>query len=354
MVVTVAWQSRVSLGGIDRNSLLYTVISGEEVKEGAMDPSRYAQIEGPGIGGARLAAADFSDSPVMLEEGEGGDILDEESAAAEIVSNGALRAVPEPGTTDTDHASERRRIVTHTIEEGETFESIAQRFGISLNSVLWANDLSARDTLKPGDILTIPPGTGVIHKVKKNETVEGLADYYGIRGVDIAKANELENSSELDIGQVLFMPDGQKPAPKPSAPRIVPRGEIARGEPGPGVDASGADWVWPTSTHHISQGFGRHKGVDLDNHYGPIYATRAGVVAKTIWLGGYGNLAIVDHGDGYTSYYAHMSKFTVDEGQTVAAGDHIGFVGSTGRSTGPHLHFEIRKNGVPTSPLSYF
>lgn len=335
---------------------MYAVIFGEQVTEGPLNPSRYAQIDGPGIGGARLAAADFSDSPVMLE-GEGGDIIEEEFQASQIMGGNAVVAVPEPDVAETDNnASERRKIITHTIEEDETAESIAKRYGISLNTVLWANNLRARDTLKVGDILTILPTTGVLHIVKSGDTVEDIADDYGVRGIDIAKYNGLEDSDELSLGQNLIVPDGALNIPV-AAPRIAPRDEVATADRSalPGVDPKGAAWVWPTTTHHISQGFRwGHTGADIDNKYEPAYASRAGKATFVGWLGGYGNLIVLDHGDGFTSYYAHLSKFYVNKGDEIAQGENIGVTGSTGRSTGPHLHFEIRRNGVPRNPLSYF
>lgn len=319
-----------------------------------MDPSTYAQIEGPGIGGARLAAADVGSSLVMIE-GKGGEIVDEELEASQQVSGNTVIARPEPVVAETDDASARRKIIIHTIAEDETAESIAERYGISLNTVLWANNLRARDILTVGDKLTILPTTGVLHIVKSGDTIEGLADLYGVRGLDIATYNGLEDSGKLSISQKLIIPDGAVSSPV-AAPRIVPPGKVAATDPAsPGVDPKGADWVWPTTTHHISQGFRwGHTGVDLDNDYQPVYATRAGKTAFTGWLGGYGNLIILDHEDGFTSYYAHLSKFTVSKGQAVTAGANIGVVGDTGRSSGPHLHFEIRKNGVPGTPLSYF
>lgn len=353
IVAGAAWQSHDVLG-VDRRSLLYTLISGEEVTEGTLHPSAYAQADGPGIGGARLAAMDVGSSLVTIE-GQGGEIFEEEFQASQIMGGNAVLAIPDPDVTETKgegHTS--RRITTYTVQEGDTLDDIAKRHKITLNSVLWANNLRPSDTLTVGDVLTIPPMSGVIHKVKSGDTVERLADLYGVRGIEIAKYNGLEDSNELHVDQILFIPDGAKPAP--ASPRIVPRSQVAVTEPAPpGVGPGGAAWLWPTTTRHIAQGFrAYHTGVDLDNKYERAFATRAGKATFVGWLGGYGNLVILDHGDGFTTYYAHLSKFYVTKDQSVAKGDVVGQVGSTGRSSGPHLHFEIRKSGIPHNPLGYF
>lgn len=339
--------------GVDRRSLLYTVISGEEVTEGPLEPSAYAQTEGPGIGGARLAALDIADTnldPITFEDPE---VNFSENLGGTAVLAPLQPLVAQPG-------SEAGRAATkpfiYTIEEGDTITGIAARFNISDNTVLWANGLSSRNTLKIGDHLTILPITGVLHTVSSGDTILAITNKYDANAEETLAHNGLEASSTLSIGQKLIIPDGAMPAA--TAPRIAPRGEtVAEAGPAPeGISSEGSGFLWPTTSRHISQGFKwGHTGIDLDNRARPaVYAAEAGTVEFTGWLGGYGNLIIVNHGHGLTTHYAHLDKFYTSKGAAVSKGDAIAQMGSTGRSSGPHLHFEVRQNGRPTNPLGMY
>lgn len=303
---------------------------------------------------------DVNDSLVMIEN-QGGEILEEEFQASQIVGGNAVVAFPEPVVAEPGSepgAGRRNRIITHTVRSEETAESIAKEYGISLNTVLWANNLRANDKIKVGDVLTILPTTGVLHFVKSGDTVVGLAQKYDANGKEIVAYNGLEDSSKLSIGQRLIIPDGAMPAPV--TPRFTTpshdQPDSAVPVP-PSTLASGDGFLWPTVTRHLSQGFRwGHTGVDIDNRTPntPIYAAAAGTVEFSGWLGGYGNLVIVNHGNGLSTYYAHNRQNHVTKGQSVTKGQAVATMGSTGRSTGPHLHFEVRKNGIPQNPLAYF
>lgn len=344
------------MAGLEHKSLLYTFVSGEEVIEGPLDPSAYAQTDMPGIGGARLAAVDGS---------AGVDIITFEDAevgfSATLGGNAVVAPlspeVPEPGSEEQPVRSLRaQETKVYTVEEGDTLAGIAAKFDISTNTVLWANGLRERDVLKVGDHVTILPTTGVLHTVKSGDTLLAIADEYDVQALEVATYNGLSDTHKLSIGQKLIVPDGYIEARQ--APQVVPRDtRIAEREPdGPTPEpvkvTAGSRMLRPVAGY-VSQTFGRwgHTGVDIAGNAGaPVYAAGDGTVEFSGWMGGYGNLIIVNHGSGTETYYAHNSALYVKKGQSVAKGAAIGKVGSTGRSTGPHLHLELRKNGRPVNP----
>lgn len=259
----------------------------------------------------------------------------------------------------------RRGVMEYTVQTGDVIGSIASRFGVSVNTILWANNLSVRSYIRPGDTLKIPPGTGVLHVVKKGESVGKIAQIYNVQGQEIVVANVLQkDGSDLRVGETLFIPGGVKlqPAPAPRAlvrqPTSVSRGLDRIAAPLPSVTApAGSGYIWPTTDRRINQYFGlRHTGVDIGGKVGNAnYAANAGRVVKSQcgWNGGYGCYIILDHGGGVTTLYGHNSKLLVSAGETVEQGQVIALLGSTGRSTGPHLHFEVRVGGKKVNPLRY-
>jgi len=355
-MAAVAWAGDES-AATDRNSLLYNIVAGEEVIEGPLDPTAYAGTDTPGVGGARLAALDGSGSL-------GIELLtfdDPETGFANTLGGNSIVApampiVPEPGSEET--TSGPRRSFVYTVEDNDTISSIAAQYNISTNTVLWANGLGAKSTLKVGDHITILPTTGVLHTVSSGDTVSGIAQKYDTDLDEVIAYNNLGEDAKLALGQKLIIPDGYI-APQ-TAPRINPRGSALATDTNanvpPSASAAGAGLVWPTTSKHIAQYFRwGHTGIDIDNRTRPpVYAAAAGIIEYTGWLGGYGNLTIIDHGDGLRTYYAHLDKFYATKGQSIAKGDAIAKMGSTGRSTGPHLHFEVRRHGQPINPLSMY
>ncbi len=365
LIGAVVWQSQLP-GGVHRYSLFYSLVSGEEIVEGPLDPSAYAQTNEVGVGGARIAAASASDANFITFD-------DPEVTFAQTLGGSAVVAplsplVPEPGTNEeggnTTESSSSKKPEVYTVQEGDTIASIAAKFDISVNTILWANGLRSQNVIKTGDHLTILPTTGVLHTVQSGDTISGIAGKYEVKVSEIAAYNSLGDGSRLSIGQKVVVPDGYiKPTIEQSAPQIVSKDtRLAREEeegptPEPAeVPANGKGFVWPTTTNHISQYFRwGHTGVDIDNRSRPsVFAAQSGTVEFTGWLGGYGNLIIVNHGGGLTTYYAHLDKFYVSKGQAVTTGAAIGKMGSTGRSTGPHVHFEVRRNGRPINPMGMY
>lgn len=256
-----------------------------------------------------------------------------------------------PGS-DIDH--ERVRIETYIVEEGDTISTLAEEFEVSVETILVENNLSVRAYIRPGDVLKILPVDGVSHAVRKGDTLAKIALTYGGEVEKIVLANRLAGQDDLVVGEVVVIPGGKKPVVR----RLVrPREFVSRDIPKPlSRMVTGAGFLWPMPSRRITQYFRwRHAGIDIADKAGTaIYAAEDGVVREAGWnRGGYGLQVVVDHGGGLSTRYAHSSKLYVAPGMQVKKGDVIAVVGSTGRSTGPHLHFEVMVGGVRVNPFRY-
>jgi len=247
----------------------------------------------------------------------------------------------------------------YIVEGGDTVSSIAQQFGISTQTVLWANNLNEGSYIQPGQKLTILPINGLTHTIKSGDTIQKIATKYKADAEKIMTFNRLASNEALNPGEELIIPDGTieptaQPLPQQSTSPTRRFGFIS--VPPPARVVPGARLQWPTVSHRINQYFRwGHTGLDIDGDYStPIYAADSGVVESVIYARyGYGFHIIINHGGGRETLYAHASKIYVKPGQSVKRGQSIGMVGSTGRSTGTHLHFEVIQNGVKRNPLSY-
>ena len=284
---------------------------------------------------------------------------DEENATAE---SGVLATTAYGSSIYTQQAEEVREfrggeIITHVVSEGETLSSIAERYGLEVDTILWENKITSKTPLKPGMELKILPVNGVRHQVQRGETIYTIAKKYGLENSQAQVIvdypfNEFLNDEtfELATGQYLMIPDGIMPQTQ-AAPRV----QKVVLTPDAGTVTATGTFIWPASGG-ISQGYRfYHKAVDIASRGGgPILAADSGVVIGTGWdASGYGNRILVDHGNGYVTLYAHLSVIQVSAGQRVNRGDVIGQMGSTGRSTGVHLHFEVRQGGVLLNPQSF-
>lgn len=242
--------------------------------------------------------------------------------------------------------------ITYTVQPGENVSTVADRFDISVETILWNNGTleDNPDYLDLGDVLTILPVSGVYHTVAEDDTLESIAQEFKASVEDIIsyEGNRLAEPYTLAVGQKLIVPGGRKPYKVRHV--VAWSGEIPAGaKRGTGV------FGWPMSGW-ISQRYHEyHQAVDIAGPKGtPIKAADSGYVAVTGRSDtGYGRYVLIDHGNGFQTLYAHFSVIYVEIGQSVAKGQTIGLCGSTGKSTGPHVHFELKLNGVRRNPLIY-
>jgi len=267
-----------------------------------------------------------------------------------------LQAVrPMPETDDMDRPPTRTSVVSHTVAAGETVSSIAEEYGLKVQTVIVANDLGSRGLIKPGQTLTILPVDGIVYKVKKGDTLSKIAKTYKSDDAKIMEMNRLADAGDLAVGMELVLPDGRLPPP-PAPARIASIKSIFV-PPSTGSVSAGR-LLWPAGVTRISQYYKRgHTGIDIAGPIGtPLYSAEDGVITYAGWnSGGYGNMIIVDHGNGLFTRYGHASKILVKVGDAVRRGEVIALMGSTGRSTGPHLHFEVMVRSVRSrvNPFSY-
>lgn len=256
-------------------------------------------------------------------------------------------------------------IFEHTVESGETIKSIVEKYGLKkTTTITWLNGINEKDPIRPGQKLKILPVDGVLHKVKKGDTLCSIARTYGLidKGeecgsgaqpiVDYPFNTFTDDEFGLQVGQFLVIPDGAIP----QADRVGTTTVARQLTPNAGSVSATGKFIWPASGS-ITQGYSSfHRAFDIANRGGgPILAADSGKVIVAGWVdnSGYGNRVMIDHGNGYVTLYAHMSVVSVQVGQTVKRGDLLGQMGSTGRSTGIHCHFEVRLGGIPQNPGNY-
>ena len=254
--------------------------------------------------------------------------------------------------------TQRTEIAYYTVQNSDTVSSIAHKFGLTVNTMLWANNLTANSLIRPGDTLTILPYSGILYTVKNGDTVSKIAANYGISSDNILSCNNL--SAGLKAGQKIIVPG----AKKITEVAVVPKTTTSRTglslirdfvQSTPTKSTGSGKMAWPTVGHTITQYFSwRHTAVDIANKQGtPVYAADDGVVIFAGWATGYGNSIVIDHGNGLKTRYGHASKLFVSVGDEVSRGENIMAMGTTGWSTGPHVHFEVMVNGTKVNPLNY-
>lgn len=252
----------------------------------------------------------------------------------------------------------RQGIITYTVQPGDTTQGIAFLYGLQDTTIMWCNPPieDMPDYLKIGQQVVIPPIDGVCHTVKDDDTLESIAEKYkvGVEAITEVAYNQLREPKAqgghlrpIRPGERLIVANGTKPY----VPKIVTAytGSVPEGARGTGL------FIWP-ATGSLTQGYWwGHRAIDIAAYTGaPIYAADGGFVSFAGWTDiGYGYLLVIDHANGYATYYAHLSGFYVSVGDRVDRGDLIATMGSTGNSTGPHLHFEIRLGNMPLNPRLY-
>ena len=257
--------------------------------------------------------------------------------------------------------NERTETILYKVQPGDTISTIARRFRLNVNTVLWANDLSSFSIIRIGDELTILPSDGFLYKVRSGDTIGRLAQIYDTTAQEIINVNNLSSAGTIAIGEQLIIPGTKVVAKAPvksatpssySAIEVI-KDIVSSKKP----IGSSSKMLWPTEGSRITQYFSwQHNGLDIANKVGtPIYAADSGVVELALggWNGGYGNTILLNHGGGKKTRYGHASKLLVKKGEEVEKGQVIALMGSTGRSTGSHLHFEVVINGTRYNPLNY-
>ena len=288
----------------------------------------------------------------------------------------------------------RAEQITYKVKKKDTIPAIAKRYGIKQDTILMNNKNALNNKMKVGDTITFPSIDGLYYKLEKNDTLAKIAKKYGISVVDIVDYNNV-NPKRLKAGTTIFLkgvtlqkykdvegrliaaqqakedkkknkdkekpekpPKGTKDAPPPPPP------QDDGDDGGKAASYSGAGFAYPVRYAGVSSPFGNryhpvlrryilHTGVDLVAKYVPLRAAKAGVVTFAGNMSGYGKIIIIRHDNGYETRYAHLSVISTNVGEHVNQGDLIGKTGNSGRTTGAHLHFEIRQNGVPKNPMKY-
>ncbi|MEJ2599834.1 MAG: peptidoglycan DD-metalloendopeptidase family protein [Anaerolineales bacterium] len=266
-------------------------------------------------------------------------------------------------------------VITYTVKSGDTLFAIADKYGLKPESILWSNYDVLKDDphmLKPGQSLYIPPVDGAYYQWQKGDTLDSVAVYYKVDKSAIVNypgnhfdlTQSISDSMGLKPGDWIIIPGGSRPIKDWGPPAISRSNPAVARYYGPGACGailSGAigsgTFVWPTTEHWIS-GYGYsaiHRAIDIAGALGnPVFAADSGVVVYAGWSNfGYGNLIVIDHGNGWQTAYAHLNTIAVTCGQSVYQGGFIGQMGTTGNSTGPHLHFEMSYNGAKPNPLDY-
>lgn len=250
-------------------------------------------------------------------------------------------------------AKPRDKIMEYTVQKGDTISTIGEKFGVSENTIRWENDLTG-DNIVVGDTLKILPVTGMSYKVKSGDTVYSIAKKLDTEPQKIVDFpfNDFANPETFSLveGQIVIVPDGIKPSLQPFIRRQV---FIARGP----VSITSAGFTWPLQGLISQFAAWYHMAIDITSPVGtPIVAAQNGRVTSAnagSWNYGYGTDVEIDNGEGYASHYSHLSGLNIGVGDEVIAGKTvIGWVGMTGRTTGPHLHFEVKRNGSLINPLN--
>ena len=234
----------------------------------------------------------------------------------------------------------------YTIGEGENLTTISRKIGVNLDTLVSVNKITNANKLKPGQKIIIPNRNGLLYTIKQNENIEEVASKYDIQLNRILAFNKIDEISDIEIGDDIFLPGAKYTLDE----RIEKFGQMFSLP----VTVTRISSLFGYRVHPITKVRTKHTGVDIPGSLNtPVYAARKGKVIFAGYSGGYGNLVIVRHDKGYTTYYGHLNKITTKIGANVGVGVMIGRMGSTGNSTGSHLHFEVRRNGEALNPIDF-
>ena len=371
-------------------SFRFYMISSKEVVDNTQFTD-YFQLDEADNGGLELTTSNFTTFEkeynfVKEEKGE------EDKKEGEKEKEKEKPAPPPP--------PKRAEQITYKVKKKDTIPAIAKRYGIKQDTILMNNKDALNNKMKVGDTITFPSIDGLYYKLEKNDTLAKIAKKYGISVVDIVDYNNI-NPKKLKAGSTIFLKgvtlqkykdvegrliaaqqakedkkknknkEKEKEKEKPEKPPKETKGSPPPPPPpednddgGRSAAYSGAGFAYPVRYAGVSSPFGNryhpvlkryilHTGVDLVAKYVPLRAAKAGVVTFAGNMSGYGKIIIIRHDNGYETRYAHLSVISTNVGEHVNQGDLIGKTGNSGRTTGAHLHFEIRQNGVPKNPMKY-
>jgi LysM repeat protein len=271
----------------------------------------------------------------------------------DIALSGGTSLIAEEGlsgtTADVEAQPDSTTISVYTVHKGDSLAGIAKMFGVTSNTIIWANDL--KSPIKEGQELVILPIAGVRHTVAKGDTIASLAKKYKADADEIVQYNALAPGQSLAMGDIIIVPDGEIVAPPaPAKPKSTgSKANPLRGGGGPSIPGY---YSWPVLGGVLTQGIHGYNGVDIGAPTGTgVVAAAEGVViianGSGAWSGGYGNYIVIRHDNGTQTLYGHLSRVLVSSGSYVNKGSTIGLVGNTGKSTGSHLHFEVRGAANP-------
>jgi len=268
-----------------------------------------------------------------------------------IINDGAL--VPGGEITDESDTINTKtangEISVYVVREGDTLSQIAEMYDVSANTILWANDIKKAGLIQPGTELVILPITGVRHVVKEGETLSDIVEKYEGDLDEVISYNQLASADAITPGDTVVVPGGA--VEQTVRERSAPTPTKTSGSVAVATGGGSNGYSHPLPGGQRTQGIHGYNGVDYAAPVGtPIYAAAAGevIISKgSGWNGGYGSYVVIRHPNGTQTLYAHNSSNAVGVGQYVAAGETVAYVGSTGRSTGAHLHFEVRGASNP-------
>ncbi|WP_298973385.1 peptidoglycan DD-metalloendopeptidase family protein [uncultured Fusobacterium sp.] len=352
------------------------IISSKEVVD-TTQFTDYFQLDEADNGGLELATSNFTTFEKEYN------FVKEEKVEEEEKEKEKKKSAPPP--------PKRAEQITYKVKKKDTIPAIAKKYGVKQDTILMNNKNALNNKMKVGETITFPSIDGLYYKLEKNDTLSKIAKKYGISVVDIVDYNNI-NPKKLKAGTTIFLKgvtlqkykdvegrliakeekkknknkDKEKPEKTPKGTKGTPPPPPPQDDDDGGKAAaySGAGFAYPVRYAGVSSPFGNryhpvlkryilHTGVDLVAKYVPLRAAKAGVVTFAGNMSGYGKIIIIKHDNGYETRYAHLSVISTNVGEHVNQGDLIGKTGNSGRTTGAHLHFEIRQNGSPKNPMKY-
>lgn len=275
-----------------------------------------------------------SQTMALLEAPRNTEFMQRGNGQLAIVDNSALTPNPEPEVFQDGANGTNGQISVYIVRKGDSLGSIAKMFAVTTNTILWANDIKSR-TVREGQELVILPVSGVRHTVKSGETLKSISSKYKGDIADVLLYNDLKIDQKVSVGSVVIVPNGTITTATTATPKSIAS-----------VGKSISGYFMKPVKGVRTQGIHGHNGVDIAAPNGtPVWASAGGTVTvsrSSGWNGGYGTYVVVSHPNGTQTLYSHMNSALVSNGQKVSQGDQVGTVGNTGKSTGAHLHFEVR------------